>query len=103
MGVNDHKSQVNRNAAQPKTGKYGKLGASQAKGEIAWKDVDGPSIKRCIAAVTSTGDAITFGRTSDGGALAVTILSGAERHKLYASQVEEAEDMLRSIEEAAGL
>jgi hypothetical protein len=103
MGANDHKPQVNRNAATGKQGKYGKLRTTKAQGDISWTNVDGPTIKRCIVAVTSTGDAITFGRTSDGGALAVTVLSGQERHKLYAAEVDEAEDMLRSIEEAAGL
>lgn len=103
MGANDHAKQPNRNTTTPKPSRYGSLGTKSNKGPITWASVDGPSIKRAVDAVTSCGDAITFGRTTDGGALSITILSGTERRKLYASEVDEANDTLAAIIEATGL
>lgn len=103
MGTNDHAKQTNRNTTAPKPSRYGSLGTKSSKGPITWAQVDGPSIKRAVDSVTSCGDAITFGRTTDGGALSITILSGTERRKLYASEVDEANDTLAAIIEATGL
>lgn len=103
MGTNDHAKQTNRNTTQAKPNRYAKLAAKRTTSTITWAQVDGPTIKRAIDAITSCGDAITFGRTSDGGALSITILSGADRPKFYASEVDEAVDMLAAAIEATGL
>ena len=50
---------------------------------IRWADVDGPSIKNAIDAVTADGCAVVFSRTSDGGALVLTLLDGPEKVKHY--------------------
>lgn len=44
-----------------------------------------PRILPAIDSIIRTGDAVILGRTRDGGAVCLTILSGEEREKLYAS------------------
>lgn len=100
MGTNDARPVPNRNTATPtsKNTKYSKaMGRKTASENIRWSQVAGPLIKECIGFVTASGDAITFGRTTDGGALSVTILSGSERLKQYATTPHEAEGLLQAI------
>lgn len=105
MGTNDKRPMSNRNNTEgtASSSKYASALSKKARGgTIKWSQVNGPLIKDCIGFVTASGDAITFGRTTDGGALSVTILSGNDRLKDYASTVAEAEEMLLSIIEATG-
>jgi hypothetical protein len=44
---------------------------------------------RALDQVTSNGDAMLIARTSDGGAVALTLLEGDDRHKLYATNQDE--------------
>lgn len=83
-------------------GRYGSIGRKPNAEPVSWGKVPGPAIKDAIGFVTQAGDAITFGRTSDGGALSVTVLSREARYKFYASTVAEAEEMLMGIIEASG-
>ena len=46
-----------------------------------WSDLDPQDIGGFVQLVTSVGNAVILGTTSDGGALAVTILQGDERIK----------------------
>lgn len=104
MGTNDAKPITNRNSKDgPRaSGKYAAaLHRETRKSPVRWSDVDGPSIKAAVHAVTAAGDAITFGRTTDGGALSVTVLSGPDRLKDYANDAEQAADLLVRIMEAA--
>lgn len=105
MGDVHGKAAVNKNNTNGKpagASRYSKLGAKKPQTAIAWAQVSGPKIKECIGFVTGCGDAITFGRTTDGGALSITVLSGAERLKQYATTPQEAEQMLADIIEACG-
>jgi len=88
-----HGKPVNRNS------KYGK--ATGTKAAIAWSEVDGPSIKNCIDAVTRDGCAIVFSRTSDGGALVLTLLDGPTRVKEYPTKAAEAAQLLQDWSLAA--
>lgn len=73
--------------------KYAK--AAQPGTAIAWSEVDGPSIKAAIDAVTRDGCAIVFSRTSDGGALVLTLLDGPNRIKEYPNSTREAVTILQ--------
>ena len=105
MGDVRGKAAYNKNNSNGSTtggGRYARLGGTKPKTTIAWAQVAGPKIKECIGFVTSCGDAITFGRTTDGGALSVTVLSGPDRIKQYATTVSEAEALLDEVIAACG-
>lgn len=57
-------------------------------------------LQRCICAVTDAGDAITFGRTSEGGAYYVGVLSDGVLEKWYESGVDDMQNALVGIAEA---
>jgi hypothetical protein len=92
----------NSNGTNATGGRYGKLDKGKPNTAITWAQVDGPTLKACVGFVTGCGDAITLGRTTDGGALSVTILSGADRLKKYATTPAEAKQLLDDIIEACG-
>jgi hypothetical protein len=69
--------------------------ASKSTGQITWAEVDGPSIKSAIDSVTRDGCAIVFSRTSDGGALVLTLLDGPTRVKEYPTKPADAVTVLQ--------
>jgi len=95
-----NKNNVNGNTATG--GRYSKLSGKAQKAPISWAQVNGPKIKECIGFVTGCGDAVTFGRTTDGGALSVTVLSGPDRIKQYGTTPLEMEQLLDDIIAACG-
>jgi hypothetical protein len=82
---------------------YGSFGSKRDREALSWGTADFDVIARAIEAVTAAGDALVFGRTTDGGALSLSVLSGGERYTEYASSVEDAEDALRRATEDAKL
>lgn len=56
-----------------------------------------------IDAAAAEGDALTFGRTSDGGAVAITVLSDGGREKAYAATQEELNALIVALATAYGL
>lgn len=64
---------------------------------VSWRECDAECLLAAIAAVTEAGHALTFGRTSDGGALSVTLLAGGTPHKLYPSTAAQAEDLMSRL------
>lgn len=92
---------MNRNNTNGTSSKYAKFARPEQTQKIAWSQTSGQARAELIDAITATGDAITFGRTSDGGALAITILSGQDRHKLYFKTADEFHDQVPDIIEAA--
>lgn len=80
--------------------KYAKRNTAAAGNTIGWDEVDAVTVARLVAAITNAGDAVMFGRTSDGGALVLNIMSGSDRVKEYYSDPEQA---LSAIMELAAL
>lgn len=64
---------------------------------VSWRDVDPESMVAAVAAITEAGHAITFGRTSDGGALSLTLLVAGTPHKVYPTSAGQAEDLLSRL------
>lgn len=64
---------------------------------IGWDEVDAMAVYALVAAVTNAGDAVTFGRTSDGGALSVCILTDGPPHKEYYNDADQALSGLREL------
>jgi hypothetical protein len=62
---------------------------------VTWDEVDNQLLRDTICAVTGAGAAIMLGRTSDGGALSISVLDGDQRIKEWPSTIEEAEKTLQ--------
>jgi hypothetical protein len=65
---------------------------------VSYSDCDPGVLHGCIAAVTDAGDAVTFGRTSEGGAYYVGILSDGLLEKFYLGTCESLQEALRGME-----
>lgn len=81
----------------PAVSKYARLSERGAGVPVSWKDVSGPLIKGALAQATDDGCALIFSKTTDGGALSLTILDGARREKLYAKSIAQAEALLSEL------
>lgn len=99
MSINDRVVVQPINRYQRATGPdLGALfGAGSKIGAITWADADAGLLAGAIAHWTSGGHAITFGVTSDGGALSISLLSGGKPFKLYASDPDELASLLERI------
>lgn len=67
----------------------GTIYGRRKRSAIAWGDLEPDTIGRVIARICDAGYGIVLGKTSDGGALSVTILDGNERYKDYPTSVED--------------
>jgi hypothetical protein len=75
------------------------LGAGSA-GAVSYSTLDGNFLRDTVESVTSCGDAILFGRTSDGGALSVQLLSGGVATKFYPSDASQLYELCEGIQRA---
>jgi hypothetical protein len=89
------------NATDVDDGRYGAVFSKPLGHGVSYSDVDPEVLFRCVNAVTLAGDAITFGRTSDGGAYYVGLLSGGVLHRSYLDSAGQLLARLRDISEAA--
>lgn len=64
---------------------------NRPRSSIAWDEIPQDNIGTLVHTVCSQGAAIMFGRTSDGGALSITILDGEERIREWPHTAEEFE------------
>lgn len=62
---------------------------------VTWSEVDQQVIRACIDAITRLSWALIFGRTSDGGALACTLLLDNDKRRVYWETAEKADVALR--------
>lgn len=81
----------------PAVSKYAALAERNATGAVSWEEVDGRLIKAALVAATEDGCALIFSKTSDGGALSLTVLAGHDRNKLYAKTGDIAESQLQEL------
>jgi hypothetical protein len=63
----------------------------------SWEDADSDELWKTITAIVNAGDAVTLGRTRDGGALSLVILSGDDRIRRYARGADEIHSLLVDI------
>lgn len=64
---------------------------------LSLENVDAETVHDAIAAWTDLGHAITFGLTSDGGAISVSMLHHGKRDARYFTSVAELEDWLKTV------
>jgi hypothetical protein len=72
-------------------------GSAADRSGFGWTDANPLELLDAIAGVTGAGDAIVFSRTSDGGALVVSVLSGNDRRKFYPDSADAIGHALRQI------
>jgi hypothetical protein len=77
--------------------RYGGTSAGVPGPAVSYRDADPQALQRTVSAVTSAGDAITFGRTSEGGAFYVGILSDGLLEKFYLGSPDELAECLESV------
>lgn len=81
----------NSNAAKPK------WNPKSTAAPIEWSNADPVLIARVVVAVTSAGDALMFGQTSDGGALVLNVLSNPPTPKAYITPSDDVDYVLTSL------
>lgn len=85
----------------PTSSRYARLAsASPRKDAATWEEADADELWRTIYEVTGAGDALMFGRTRDGGAVTLVVLSGDERVRQYATGAEEISELLKRVRAA---
>lgn len=67
----------------------------RTRSTVEWDSIPNQILRDAICAVTSRGAAIMLSRTSDGGALSITVLDGSERIKEYPRDADECEQTLK--------
>jgi len=71
----------------PSASGNGAVYGRRKRSAIAWGDLETDSIGRVVSRLCDAGYGIVLGKTSDGGALSITILDGNERYKDYPTSV----------------
>lgn len=87
MGRKVTKPLLNRGDTEPRVGRI--LGISPQ------------DLMEALAIVCTSGCAVLFSPTSDGGAISVTVYAGDERQKDYASSAEEFASLLMAVRDVA--
>jgi len=92
-----------RDQKTPKNGtsKYsGDISPPEHSRVLTWANFNPFRLKLLVGAVTACGDAVTFGSTRQGG-LSLTVLEDDFRHREYSNDIDDMEDKVRVITDAA--
>lgn len=81
--------------------KYAGVGGPGESGSLRYRDAEAELLRDTIDAVTQDGDAVMFGRTSDGGALSISVYSSGRRKSLYAVSLDQLLQTLVELRQAA--
>lgn len=73
------------------------LARSRSRSQTTWQDATPQLLQEALTFVVDSGSLIGFGRTSDGGALMLSITTDGLSSKFYASQTEEVDELLREV------
>lgn len=88
---------LSRPAKHASGSKYGGSLRGAPGPAVSYSDLEAGILHAAIVTVTDNGDAITFGRTSEGGAYYVGILSEGTLEKFYLDSCHDAEERLRGV------
>lgn len=86
-----------RKNGQNGANKWGTVSALTEKGSVSWEDADAALLKAALVSATEDGAALLLSKTSDGGALAIHVLHGTSRSKLYPASAQELKEALQLI------
>ena len=78
-------------------GKYYGVGHSGSGSVVSYGDADPETLRDVVRLVTDAGDAITFSKTSDGGAMSIGLIEDGLVTKVYATDSVELTDALEGI------
>jgi hypothetical protein len=92
-----HARKHNPNTPKKAADRFKTRRVQQTDTPIGWDEVDAMALYALVCAATNAGDAVTFGRTSDGGALSVCILTDGPPHKEYYTDADQALSALREL------
>lgn len=81
----------------PAVSKYARLAEGNAAVHVSWEEVDGRALKAALVAVSEDGCALILGKTSDGGALSLTLLGPGQPVKRWFKNRELAESFLHEL------
>lgn len=81
----------------PAVSKYARLADHADTGTVTWEEVSGPLLKSAIVAASEDGCALILGKTSDGGALSLTLLGPGQPVKRWFKSKELAESFLHEV------
>lgn len=81
----------------------GTIYGRRQRSAIAWGDLAPDTVGRLVARLCDAGYGIVLGKTSDGGALSVTILDGNDRYKDYPSSADDFDSFVAWCESALRL
>ena len=91
-----------RQAGTAKSGRdYSRGSPAYEHRSVSYGDSDPAGLQGAIESITLSGDAVLFGRTSDGGALVVRVLSGGKSYVHYPTTSEALNELLTELEELA--
>lgn len=76
---------------------YATLNGASANRSVSYSQVSGSLLSDCVGRVTERGDAILFGRTTDGGALSIHVLAGGKATKFYVTDASELMELLTGL------
>lgn len=94
-GPNIRRNKDNRTGQTQPSGVGGKSPVRGPRKTVEWDSIPNQLLRDAICAVTGRGAAIMLSRTTDGGALSITVLDGGERIKEYPRDSDECEATLR--------
>lgn len=78
-------------------GSWQKILEAQGKPRASWTWADAEMLQDALVSVTGDGAALLLSKTSDGGALSLTILDGTHRLKWYPASEPELRDILEML------
>lgn len=85
----------------PAVSKYARLSEGNAANVVSWEEVNGPLLKAAIVSTSEDGCALILGKTSDGGALSLTLLGPGAPVKRWFKSKELAESFLHEVIQTA--
>ena len=92
-----------RGTPPPRGGAFEFLGVNSADREpVSLATVDAELMRDALSRWFALGHAITIGRTSDGGAVAVSLLAGGSRRSQYFADLAMFEDFLVTLRDRSG-
>jgi len=87
-----------RNSTQnPAVSKYARLSEDGPASYVSWEEVDGRALKAALVATSEDGCALILGKTSDGGALSLTLLNPGKPVKKWFKSAALAESFLQEL------
>jgi hypothetical protein len=92
----DNANKPQRRPNNPATsGKRERKTGPRPRSTVSWSEVDNQLLRDAIVSICDNGAAVIFGKTTDGGALSITVLDGNDKIREWPHSIEDVENTLR--------